>query len=105
MLSHRQGNPDTTFAPRMLDRQIGLYWCKGSDVESVAHLNAWINGRAIMLYAETVVQECGDARQADHLPAQVLVTVREYLDACARGDKATQTKRVQSLAHEVAQVC
>jgi hypothetical protein len=51
------------------------------------------------------VQECGEARHADHLPAQAMVTVREYLEACVRGDSEIQSKRVQSLAHEVAQVC
>jgi hypothetical protein len=57
-----------------------------------------------MLYAEAVVRECGETRFADHLPTQVLVTLREYLDACMRGEIDTQAKHVNSLAHEVAQV-
>ena len=65
---------------------------------------SWINGRAITLYAEAVARECGDLRLADHLPAQVIVSIRVCLSSVTSGDIMTQAKRVRALAHDVAQV-
>ena len=67
-------------------------------------LTSWINGQAITLYAEAVARECGDLRLADHLPVQVLVSIREYLSSVTSGDIMTQAKWVRALAHDVAQV-
>jgi hypothetical protein len=89
---------------REAERQCGMYWCTGSDVLSVVEPTSWINGRAITLYAEAVARECEDIRLADHLPAQVLISIREYLSAVTSGDIMTRAKRVRALAHDVAQV-
>ena len=81
-----------------------MYWCTGSNVLSVVEPTLWINGRAITFYAEAVVRECGDIRLADHLPAQVLISIREYLSTVTSGDIMTRAKQVRALAHDVTQV-
>ena len=90
---------------REAERQCGMYWCTGSDVLSVVEPTSWINGWAITRYAEAVARECGNIWLADHLPAQVLISIREYLSTVTSGDITTQVKRVHALAHDVAQVC
>ena len=81
-----------------------MYWCTGSDVLLVVEPTSWINGGAITLYAEAVARECGDIWLADHLSAQVLISIQEYLSAITSSDITTRAKQVRALAHDAAQV-
>lgn len=74
-------HPEVCIQQTAPDRQYGPYWCKAKDVKEVTDATSWVHGHAILVYAEYMVQTCGEKHHTNHIPLEILVMVNKILDA------------------------